>query len=365
MKILCFHPALAPYRIDFFNLLAKKVDLKMVFLQENLQTQKFDQSKLLASLNASYVFLTQGICIRGRCIRTGLLREIKRECPDVVVGYEASPVTLALVMFRKLRLTKAEVWTFMDDSPDLISSRKGLRRIVRDFVVRNVNKVIVPSAAAAVAYQRLDINHYPQAANHFSVVPIIHDTSTIRANAGKVYKEGQTWRTKTIPSVWSKVLLFVGRLTAIKNIPWLLDRMVELSEDVGLVLVGDGDEEQVLKDRAATMGLSSRVMFVGRKEGDELYAMMAMADGLVLCSHSETFGAVVAEALQWGTPCIVAHHIGASVLIEGDKNGVVFTSGDAAAFRSAIAHLPPRAEVSLLLCDLRAAVKDLIDGGAA
>ena len=356
MKILCFHPALAPYRIDFFNLLAEKVDLKMVFLQENLQTQKIDQSKLLASLNASYVFLTQGVCIRGRCIRTGLLREIKREVPDVVVGYEASPATLALVMFRKLRLIKAKVWTFMDDSPDLIRSRKGLRRMVRDFVVRSVDKVIVPSTAAADAYGI-------PTSSRFAVVPIIHDTETIRVNSDKVYEMGREWRRAKVSHAWNKVLLFVGRLAAIKNIPWLIYRMVELPTDVGLVLVGDGDEEQMLKERVASLGLASRVIFAGRKEGDDLYAMMAMADALVLCSHSETFGAVVAEALQWGTPCVVAQHLGARVLIKDGVNGNVFQCDDIASFKKAVSRLPERKKESMLPVDLKVAV-DILARGA-
>ena len=151
MKILCFHPALAPYRVDFFNLLGEAVVLKILFLQENLITQKFDQVALKNGLKCEHGSMTNGLNIRGRCIRTGLLKEIRRECPDVVLGYEASPVTLTLIIFRKFRLIKTDIWTFMDDSPDQIKSRSGLRKAIRDFVVRNVSRVIVPSAAAAAA----------------------------------------------------------------------------------------------------------------------------------------------------------------------------------------------------------------------
>ena len=326
--------------------------MKIVFLQDNLQTQKFDQPKLLASLQVPYEFLTKGICVAGRCVRMGVLKIVRRECPDVILGYEASPVTLALLLFKKLRLIKAGIWTFMDDSPDQVRSRTGLRRLIRDWVVGNVDRVVVPSAQSAAAYRQFS-------PARFFVAPIIHDTDTIRVNADRVYDMGRAWRVENIPSGWSKVLLFVGRLTAIKNIPWLIDRMVEQPNDVGLLLVGDGDEEHLLKGRVETLGLSSRVMFVGRKEGDDLYAMMAMADCLVLCSHSETFGAVVAEAMQWGTPCLVAHHIGASVLVEDGVNGNVFARNDVEGFKTAVAELPARKDESILPCDLCGAVEVL------
>ena len=353
MKIICFHPALAPYRVDFFNLLGTVVDLKLLLLQDNLITQKFDQVALKRRLRCEHDVMTSGFSVKGRCIRIGLLKIIRNEHPDVVLGYESSPVTLMLIMFRKLRLIKADVWTFMDDSSAQVKSRKGLRKVIRDFVIRNTSRIIVPSADAASAYQS-PINI------RIDVVPIIHDTETIRANANKVYEIGRAWRRENVPDEWNKVLLFVGRMTAIKNIHWLLDRLVELPTDVGLVLVGDGDETQLLKEKVAAKGLTSRVIFVGRKEGDDLYAMMAMADGLVLCSHSETFGAVVAEALQWGTPCVVAKHLGASVLIEDGKNGVLFKYNDSDDFYAAVAHLPPRIGGALLSYDLGAAVRDLV-----
>ncbi len=360
MKILCFHPALAPYRVDFFNVLGEVADVKLVFLQANLQTQKFNQEKLLASLQCPYEHLTRGFVIRSRCVRFGLLRTIRREKPDVILAYEASPVTLELVAMKKLGLVGAEIWTSMDDSPEQVRSRVGLRRIMRDWTLRNVSRAIVPSHAAAEAYRRI-----PNAQAVFSVVPIVHDTAAMRKDAGRIFAMGREWRKANCPGAWKRVLLFVGRLVEIKNLPWLIKRMCELPESTGLVLVGDGLLEAELKAMVTALELDGRVIFAGRKEGDDLYSMMSMADALVLCSHSETFGAVVAEALQWGTPCVVAKHLGASVLLEDGKNGVVFEKDDAAGFRSAISHLPPRAEVSLLLCDLRAAVKDLVGGGAA
>ena len=357
MKILCFHPALAPYRIDLFNLLGKQVRLKVVFLQNNLQTQKFDQDKLLADLNIQYEFLTQGISIGGRYIRTGLLQIIRKEQPDVVIGFEASPVTLTLLAMKKLGLIKACIWTSMDDSPDQVRGRIGLRRFMRDFVLRNVAHVIVPSEAALLAYCEV-LPSVPS--ERYSVVPIIHDTEIMRENADKVYALGSAWRAANCPNEWERIIVFVGRFAEVKNLPWLLERMQELPKSVGLVLVGDGDLREELKNKVDRMGLGTRVLFAGRKEGDELYSIMANSDVLALTSTAEPFGAVVAEALQWGTPCLVSSNCGAAVLIKDGENGAVFTSGDATDFRTAFSRIPKRSNKSLLKSDLRQAVANLV-----
>ena len=357
MKILCFHPALAPYRVDFFNLLGEFSDLKMVFLQANLQNQRFDQELLLSMLHVPYEHLTSGIVLCGRSIRTGILRTIRRECPDVILSYEASPITLELLLQKKLGLIKAQVWTSMDDSPDQVDGRTGIRRVIRDFVLRNVTRVIVPSEAALQAYRRV----LPSLSQkRYSVVPIIHDTAVMRRNATIVYEKGRTWRLANCPKEWSRVIIFVGRFAEVKNLPWLIERMPELPQTTGLVLVGDGPLGKALRERISEMGLDGRVLFAGRKEGDELYAMMSMADLLVLCSHTETFGAVVPEALQWGTPCLVSDNCGAASLIEVGKNGAIFKSGNASDYLTAYSRLPQRNDRSLLRCDLRNSIEKLM-----
>ena len=355
MKILCFHPALAPYRVDFFNLLGELSDLKMVFLQANLQTQKFDQAKLLTALHCPYEHLTRGFVFRSRCIRFGLLGTIRRENPDVILAYEASPVTIELIVMKKLGLVSAEIWTSMDDSPEQVRSRMGFRRVMRDWVLRNVSRVIVPSHTAVDAYCGI-----PNVKAIFSVVPIVHDTAAMRKGADRIFAMGCKWRKENCHRSWSRILLFVGRLVEVKNLPWLIEKIQTLPEDVGLVVVGDGAMEADLRDLVSSMGLGDRVLFAGRKEGDGLYAMMAMADALVLCSHSETYGAVVAEALQWGTPCVVARHLGASVLIDDGTNGALFEKDDEEGFAAAYRRIPQRSLESLLPCDLRKAVANLI-----
>ncbi len=355
MKVLCIHPALAPYRVDFFNLLSKFVDLKILFLHENLITQEFDQDALRSQLRCRYDFLTHGINVKNRSFRFGVGRAIISERPDVVLAYEASPVTLQLIFYKKLFWRSISIWTFMDDSKEQVKARRGIRKLVRDWVVRHVDKVIVPSDQAAAAYSEVNLQ------SRFVAVPIIHDEIVLRRNANIVYEMAATIRTEYIPKSWRTVLLFVGRLARIKNLQWLISSLGKVNESVGLLIVGDGEERNDLISQVSDMGLNHRVIFAGRKYGDSLYAMMAMADALVLCSHSETYGAVVAEALQWGTPCLVSSNCGASVLIEPGTNGVVFAPNDADDFAEAVSHMPKRRNTSILGIHLVDTVRKLVE----
>ena len=359
MKILCFHPALAPYRVDFFNLLGEIADLKIVFMQDNLQNQRFDQKAMLSQLRVLYAHQTDGISLFGRSFRFGILRIIREESPDVILSYEASLITFELLALKKVGVIKADVWTSMDDSPDQVKRRTGLRRFARNYVVRSVARVIVPSHVAVRTYCEI----LPSVSQgKFSVVPIIHDVEAIRKNAPSVYASGREWRLMNCPKRWSRVIVFVGRLAEVKNLEWLIERVPEMPKTDGLVFVGDGPSGEALKAKVVDMQLQDRVLFAGRKEGDELYSMMAMADALVLCSHSETFGAVVAEAMQWGTPCVVARHLGASVLIEDGVNGVLFKSGNAKSFLDAIANVPSRTFMPILTINLKDAIIKLVNG---
>src|SRR5690349_24855929 len=100
MRLLMFHPALPPYRLDLFNALAKRCVLRLVFLQDNLSSQRFDQERLRGRLSADHGYLSSGFSVGKRVLRFGVHREIHRFCPDVVVTAEFSPTTWSVLMGR-------------------------------------------------------------------------------------------------------------------------------------------------------------------------------------------------------------------------------------------------------------------------
>lgn len=358
LRVLCFHPALAPYRLDFFNLLAELVDLEVVFHQKNLHTQKFAQEKLLSAARFRYEYDTFGFDLCGRFLRFGTGRFLRERHPDVVVSYEASPNVFGLI-FRKLVFRpKWKLWTSTDDNADQIRKRTGFRRLLRNFVLRYVDGVITPSEDAAKSLREIVGTHVK-----VSVLPIVHNLEVMRSNATEVFRRGREWRNKEFSLLEQKLLLFVGRLNQVKNLHWLVRQFERLESKCALVIVGEGEEGMALRQLAMDLQVSDRVIFMGHKEGDELYSIMSAADALVLCSHHETYGAVVGEALQWGTPCVVADTCGACCLIQAGSNGFVFTYDDSQSFRQAVSGALQigHHQESLLTVELSQSVNNLVE----
>lgn len=100
-----------------------------------------------------------------------------------------------------------------------------------------------------------------------------------------------------------KFILFVGRLVVGKNIPLLLRAMALTQGEKRLVIVGDGPLRDKLETYVREIGMSTRVLFVGRQ--DELLAgFYAMARVFVNPCLNEPFGHVLIESLFCGTPVI-------------------------------------------------------------
>jgi glycosyltransferase involved in cell wall biosynthesis len=96
--------------------------------------------------------------------------------------------------------------------------------------------------------------------------------------------------------------LYVGRLEKLKGVQTLLERFRGYSA-AGLVVVGDGDYVEELRQRAEGM---ANVRFLGSVHGTALRALYADALALIVPSIAyEAFGIVTLEAFSQGTPAIV------------------------------------------------------------
>lgn len=106
-------------------------------------------------------------------------------------------------------------------------------------------------------------------------------------------------------------ILYVGRLGSPKRLDLLLEAIAILGRDTmcKLTVVGDGPQSAVLKTKAATLGISEKVSFVGSVPNNELPAYYRKAHIFCLPSDSEGNPNVLLEALSCGTP-VVANAVG-------------------------------------------------------
>lgn len=136
----------------------------------------------------------------------------------------------------------------------------------------------------------------------------------------------------------SRVILFVGRLTAVKGVRELFAATAATAARVPLLelaLIGEGPLAAELRVRAKSAGLAGRVRFVGRCEPPEVARWLAAADVLCLPSQSEGCPNAVIEALRCGRP-VVASNVGGVPELVDDSCGRLTPVGDAAGVAEAL-----------------------------
>jgi glycosyltransferase involved in cell wall biosynthesis/ubiquinone/menaquinone biosynthesis C-methylase UbiE len=172
---------------------------------------------------------------------------------------------------------------------------------------------IAPSRAA-----RNSIAHFTGESEKLKIIPNGVDGSVFTPQPRSHKKDSQR-------------ILFVGFMRFVKGVDLLLQAMRQLTKRfprIRLTLVGGGWyhqyrlEEERLRTLTRDLGLQQHVEFVGMKPPNEVAEYMRNSSVLVLPSRSESFGAVLVEALACGTP-IVATRCGGPEDIVTDEVGVL------------------------------------------
>lgn len=317
-KVLIFHPALAPYRIDLFNVLAIKFNTSFYFNLTNVSDQKFDQELLRSKCLFKINYLTKGFEFLDRSFRFGMLKIIKKENPTIVICSEFGPITILTYVYKKLFNKQYKIYTLCDDNVETSTKRKGVRAILRGFISKNIDGVILPSKEVCDWFKRKissEINTL--------MVPVIHDDLVFRKALAdslpisKKYVDSKNLEGK-------KVMLYVGRLVSVKNLFFILRAFKKVEDDnLYMVFVGDGPLKDELRVLATELNIINKVLFEDQKEGAELMAWYNLASIFVLASNYEQFGAVVNESLLAGCFVLCSKNAGASSLINSN-NGRVF-----------------------------------------
>jgi len=121
--------------------------------------------------------------------------------------------------------------------------------------------------------------------------------------------------------------LFLGRLHPKKGCDILLDAFARLSsrESTSLLLAGPDQIgwEANLRNQAAGLNLTDRVVFTGMLQGNMKQGAFASADAFVLPSHQENFGISVVEALAAGVPVLISNRVNIWREIDADRAGYI------------------------------------------
>lgn len=151
------------------------------------------------------------------------------------------------------------------------------------------------------------------------------------------------------------MILFVGRIEALKGIDTLIKAMATLQEEGFLekhpacvaIIGGEADlsDERLSAEmaRLQTMrldaGLDDIVHFLGKRDQDTLQYYYSSAEIVVVPSHYESFGLVALEAMACGTPVVASETGGLAFLVRDGETGYHVPTGNHVALAERIKEL--------------------------
>ncbi len=142
------------------------------------------------------------------------------------------------------------------------------------------------------------------------------------------------------------VLLFVGRIQALKGLDVAVRALAELKDGRAmLVAVGgpsgaEGEAElQRICALIADLGLTDRVRFVPAQPHHTLSTYYRAADVCLVPSRSESFGLVALEAAACGLPVVAAGVGGLQTLVDDGETGFLIDGRDPRAFAARVDEL--------------------------
>lgn len=123
------------------------------------------------------------------------------------------------------------------------------------------------------------------------------------------------------------VLISVGRLDKNKNNEAII-RAVHLCKrsNIHLVICGDGDEKDNLKNLVNHLNIEQQIHFLGNRT--DMMELYEMADIFVMASYREGLSRSIMEAMACGLPCVVSDIRGNRDLVVNGKGGYLFNPHD-------------------------------------
>lgn len=122
--------------------------------------------------------------------------------------------------------------------------------------------------------------------------------------------------------LYPKQLIFVGRLSKEKGVDILIDAFNTLSNDIHLLVIGDGPEKKNLEKQSK----NKNVHFLGHVDHTKTLEYMHASDILIQPSRKEGLSTTILEAMACKIPIIATNVGGNTDLIDNMKNGILIES---------------------------------------
>ncbi|MDB5540242.1 MAG: group 1 glycosyl transferase, partial [Devosia sp.] len=136
------------------------------------------------------------------------------------------------------------------------------------------------------------------------------------------------------------VLGFVGFVRDWHGVSWAMDVLPELGAKAHLVVVGDGPALADLKQRAIAAGLEKQTHFVGAVPHHEVASYVATFNvALQIAAVAYASPLKIFDYMQLGRAIVAPDQANIREILTDGSDALLFKSGDAASFKSALVRL--------------------------
>ena len=187
---------------------------------------------------------------------------------------------------------------------------------------RRFDRIVCVADTAREAFARVFPDRGP-----IDVLYNVNESSKIRCMAEESVAE--------LSPELSHKLISVGKLDKVKGYDRLISILKRLSDDgspAELYLLGKGEEERSLREKARRLGLEKNVHFLGYQTNP--YKYVSKCDLFVCSSYAEGFSTAATEALIVGTPVCTTEVSGMKEMLgENNEYGIVTGNNEEALYK--------------------------------
>ncbi len=277
-----------PYKVKFFNLLAQKADLTVLYERANSANRDSGWAKSEEiKYNREYL---KGIELGNEnSFSLSMLKYLNRDYDVIIISCINSPVQLMAILYMKLR-RKKYVLSF---DGEFFVSEKGIKSFVKRIIITGADKYLMAGEISARNICKF-VNSdkvYPYYFSSYTDEEIIHNGNEIAKRDDHVLVVGQYFDYKGLD-----IAVNVARLD--KNIKYLF--------------VGMGKRTELFckNEKINECENIDVIPFLSPHDLNEEYKKAAV---LLLPSRRECWGLVINEAASFGTPIVSTNGSGAAI----------------------------------------------------
>jgi len=220
--------------------------------------------------------------------------------------------------------------------------REGFRDIIEDNLASFVADVIAP---VSVEIERVLARRMPLARHKLKL--IVNGIDTNRFHPITDLKDRQALACTYGLSPDTFWIGSVGRLEPVKNYHMLLRAIARIAEaprrPIGLVLVGQGSQQDMLKQLAVRLGIIGQIRFLGMQY--QVQEILPLLSVFVLSSLTEGTSISLLEAQACGVPAVVTDVGGNGFVVQQGENGFLCAVDDVVAMAEVLCRLRDEPEM--------------------